>query len=438
MLMDSMNDKLEKKLLPIANKMANWRYLKAIRDAFLTLLPITLTGGIASVLGAAPIPKEEATGFLLLWAQFAENANFILTWVNTATIGAMSLYFGIGITYYLCRDYKINPFTPLLVNISGFLMLVIEPQTLGWDGTIADLSYIGGKGLIPAMIISIFTVEAYRFMTARNFGRIKLPPSVPEVLSTTFANMVPCLVILFVYSIGFVVFHGMGTSMAGFLYRVISPSFAATDNVFFVILVTVVTHFLFFFGIHDTAVSGFVGPIREGNLAMNAAQHLAGEPMQFVYTTPFWVYFVIIGGCGCALALAFLLLRCKSHVCRYVGRIGIIPSFFGINEPIVFGLPVVLNPIFFIPFVLAPLVNGIAAYLLMSAGVMGKTFALLSWNMPNIFGAFLSTLDWKGVAFIVVFTVIDMAIYYPFVKIYDDQQLKLELEGDGDDEDDDE
>lgn len=435
MQLGSLNEQLEMKLLPIANKMANWRYLKAIRDSFLTLLPITLTGGIASVLGACPIPVEEATGPMLWWAEFATSANFVLTWINTVTIGALSLYFGIGIVYYLCRHYKIHPFTPLLVNISGFLMLVVGPESLGWDGTIANLSYIGGQGLIPAMIISIFTVEAYRFMTSRNFGRIKLPPSVPEVLTDTFANMVPCLVILLVFSLAFAGFNSMGTTMAGFLCMVISPTFAASDNIFFLIAVTVVTHFLFFFGIHDTAITGFVGPIREGNLAVNAAAHLAGEPMQFIYTTPFWVYFVIIGGCGSVLALAILLLRCKSRVCKYVGRIGIIPSFFGINEPIVFGLPVVLNPVFFIPFILAPVVNAIAAYLLMSAGVMGKTFALLSWNMPNIFGAFLSTMDWKSIVFILAFTVIDMLIYYPFLKVYDKQQLQLELEGDDDDDD---
>lgn len=433
--MSSINETIERKLLPIANKMASWRYLKAIRDSFLTLLPITLTGGIASVLGAAPFAKEEADGFLYMWAVFAEEANFILSWINTVTIGALALYFGIGIVYYLCRHYKINPFTPLLVNIAGFLMLVVGPQSLGWDGTIADLSYIGGKGLIPSMIIAIFTIEAYRFMTAKNFGRIKMPPSVPEVLSDTFANMVPCLVIMLIYSLLFVLFHSMGTTMAGFLYMVISPSFAAADNLFFVILVTLVTHFLFFFGIHDTAITGFVGPIRESNLAVNAAAQLAGEPLQFIYTTPFWVYFVIIGGCGSVLALAILLLRSKSRVCRYVGRIGIIPSFFCINEPIVFGLPIVLNPIFFIPFMLAPLVNGIAAYLLMSMGVLEKTFALLSWNMPNIFGAFLSTMDWKAVVFILVFIVVDAIIYYPFLKVYDKQQYQLELEG-GDEDDD--
>lgn len=432
--MASINETIERKLLPIANKMANWRYLKAIRDSFLTLLPITLTGGIASVLGAAPFAKEEAEGFFYAWAVFAENANFILTWINTVTIGALAFYFGIGITYYLCRHYKIHPFTPLLVNIVGFLMLVVGPQTLGWDGTIADLSYIGGKGLIPAMIISIFTVEAYRFMTAKNFGRIKMPPSVPEVLSDTFANMVPCIVIILVFSLGFVLFHSMGTTMAGFLYMVIAPSFAASDNIVFLTLVILVTHFLFFFGIHDTAITGFVGPIRESNLAVNAAAQLAGEPLQFIYTTPFWVYFVIIGGCGSVLALGILLLRSKSKMCKYVGRIGIIPSFFGINEPIVFGLPVVLNPIFFIPFMLAPLVNGIAAYLLMSAGILEKTFALLSWNMPNIFGAFLSTMDWKGVVFIIVFTIVDALIYYPFFKVYEKQQIQLETEGEEDDE----
>lgn len=433
MKFNNISDKLESKLLPIANKMAGWKYLKIIRDSFLTLLPVTLAGGIASVLGAAPVTEDTTNGFLLAWASFAQENNFILTWINTVTIGALSLYFAIGITYYLCRHYKINPFTPIMITITGFMMLVIEPKELGWTGTIADLSYIGGKGLIPAMLIGFFTVEAYHFMTERNFGRIKLPPSVPEVLSNTFAQLVPCLVILLIYSLGFIGFHSMGTSMAGFIYMTIAPSFESADNVFFIILVTFVTHFLFFFGIHDTAIAGFVGPIREGNLAVNATQHLANEAMTFVYTTPFWVYFCIIGGCGCVLALGILCLRAKSKTNRYVGRIGIIPSFFGINEPLVFGVPVIMNPIFFIPFILAPLANAVCAFLLIDNGIIGKTFAMLSWNMPNIFGAFLSTMDVNGILFILLFTVIDILIYYPFFKIYDKQQVALENSGEGED-----
>lgn len=427
-------ERFEQRLLPIANKLSGNRHIKAIRDSFLTLLPITLTGGIASVLAAAPITETTTNGFLLAWASFAQENNFILTWINTVTLGAMSLYFAIGLTYYLCRHYKINPFTPLLITIVGFIMLIVEPKELGWAGTIADLSYIGGKGLIPAMIVAFFTVESYRYMTEHHFGKINLPPSVPEVLSNTFAQLVPCLAIMFVYSLFYILFHSMHTSMAGFMYSVIAPTFEAADNLLFVILVTLVTHVLFFLGIHDTAIAGFVGPIREGNLAINAAAQLAGESMDYIYTTPFWVYFCVIGGCGSVLALGFLLFRAKSKTNRYVGRIGLIPSFFGINEPIVFGVPIIMNPIFFIPFIMAPMVNAVCAFLLMKAGVIGKTFSMVSWNMPNIFGAFFSTMDYKAVLFIVLFTIVDMVIYYPFFKVYDKQQVALETQEEAENE----
>ena len=307
-------------------------------------------------------------------------------------------------------------------------MLCIAPQSLGWDGKIVEISYLDGKGLIPAIFIAIFTVEVYHLLRKKNVGRIKMPDSVPASLSETFASLVPGIIILGVFVLIFALFNALGTTMPGFIYSTLEPAFTAADTLPFAIIATLLVHVFWFFGIHDAALSGILSPIRDGGLSLNAAAHVAGQSLPNIFTTPFWVYFVVIGGCGSCLALAILLIRSKSKQLRTVGKIGIVPTFFGISEPIIFGVPLMLNPIFFIPFIFGSVVNATIAYILMDIGIIGKTFAMLSWQMPSIFGAFLSTMDIKAFLLIIVLIIIDILIYYPFFKMYDNELLAEEKE----------
>lgn len=431
---DTLSEKMEKHILPLANKMSSQRHLKAIRDAFISLMPITLAGGIAAILGSAPVTETTTNGFLLAWAAFAEQNSLLLNWVNALTLGSMSLYVCIAITYFLCKRYKSDFLLPIMLSTLGFMMLCIAPQSLGWDGKVVEISFMDGRGLIPAIFISIFTVEFYHFMRKKNFGRISMPDSVPASLSDTFASLFPGLVIIGCYVVLFAIFNALGQTMASWLYSVLSPTFTAADSLWFAIFATIMVHIFWFFGIHDAALSGILSPIRDGGLSLNAGAHLAGEALPKIFTTPFWVYFVVIGGCGSCLALALLILRSKSKQMRTVGKIGLIPAFFGISEPIIFGLPLMLNPIFFIPFVGVSTLNCIISYLCMSTGLIGRTFSMLSWQMPSIFGAFLSTMDWKALVLIVALVALDMVFYYPFCKIYEKQCVALEEEEEADEQ----
>ena len=157
------NEKIEKHILPLANKLSSQRHLKAIRDAFISLMPITLMGGVAAVIGAAPVTEETTNGFLLAWASFAQDNATLLSWINALTLGGMAVYVCIGITYFLTKHFKHDVLMPTMLSVCGFLMLVLTPQQLGWDGKIAEISYMDGRGLLPAIIIAIFTVEAYHF-----------------------------------------------------------------------------------------------------------------------------------------------------------------------------------------------------------------------------------------------------------------------------------
>lgn len=426
MNIDKMSQSMEKYVMPVAEKFGNERHLQAIRDAFMSLLPLTFTGGIAAVLNSAPSVETAGSGITLAWARFAAENSTIFSWVNALTLGAMSLYICIGIIHFLCRGANIESFLPILLGVCGFWMLVVEPQSLGWDGKVVEMSYMDGKGLIPAMIISILTADLYCCMRKREFGKISLPDTVPPSLSDVFASIVPGAVLMVIYIALFTIMNKMGTTFPRLIYGILSPSLSAMDNLGFTMIITLLVHVFWFFGIHDAALSGVLGPIRDGNLSINAVAHAAGEALPSIFTTPFWVYFVVIGGCGSVLSLAILLSASKSKQLKAIGRLGAVPAFFGISEPIIFGLPLMLNPVFFIPFMTTSVINGAIAFLAMSSGLVGKTYAMLSWQMPSLIGAFFSTMDWKAPILILILMAIDGLIYFPFFKIYERNMVKVE------------
>ncbi len=417
---------MEKYVMPAANKLGNERHLRAIRDAFMSLLPITFTGGIAAVISSAPSVESAGNGLTLAWARFVADNATIFSWINALTLGAMSLYICIGIIHFLCKTEKIESFLPILLGVCGFLMLVVEPQSLGWDGKVAEISYMDGKGLIAAMLISILTADLYCFMRKREFGKISLPDTVPASLSDVFASIVPGAILMILYIAVFAVMNKMETTLPKLIYGILSPSLAAVDNLGFTIVITLLVHIFWFFGIHDAALSGVLAPIRDGNLSLNAAAQAAGETLPNIFTTPFWVYFVVIGGCGSVLALAVMLATSKSKQLKAIGRLGLIPAFFNISEPIIFGLPLMLNPIFFVPFLSTSVINGAIAFLTMQFGLIGKSYAMLSWQMPSVIGSFFSTMDWKAPILILILIVIDGLIYFPFFKMYERTMVKLE------------
>lgn len=426
MNIEKMSQSMEKYVMPVAEKFGNERHLQAIRDAFMSLLPLTFTGGIAAVINSAPSVETAGSGLTMAWARFTAENSMIFSWINALTLGAMSLYICIGIIHFLCRNEKIESFLPILLGVCGFWMLVVEPQSLGWDGKVVEMSYMDGKGLIPAMLISIITADLYCAMRKKNFGKITLPDTVPPSLSDVFASIVPGAVLMIIYIAVYTMMNKMGTTFPKLIYGIISPSLSAIDNLGFTVLITLLVHVFWFFGIHDAALSGVLGPIRDGNLSLNAVAHAAGETLPSIFTTPFWVYFVAIGGCGSVLALTILLSVSKSKQLKAIGRLGAVPAFFGISEPVIFGLPLMLNPVFFVPFMVTSALNAAIAFLAMSFGIVGKTYAMLSWQMPSIIGAFFSTMDWKAPILIVLLIIMDGLIYFPFFKMYEKTMVKVE------------
>lgn len=425
---DSISAKMDQYISPIANKLSQQRHLKAIRDAFMSMLPITLFGSIPIILNAAPVTEDTTNIFLLAWADFAEKNSLALNWISGLTLNAMSLFICMGVVYFLCRHYKEDVLRPMMFAIAGFLMLVLTPMKMGWEGNEVEISFLDGRGILMALFVAIVTVEGYHWMRKKNIGRITMPDSVPASLSETFAALVPGVILMTFFAILFVIFHNFNTTAVQFIYEAMSPSLQAADSLPFTILSIFLIHLFWFFGIHDAALAGILGPIRDGNLSINAAEKVAGSDLSRIFTTPFWTYFVIIGGSGSVLALSLLMIFSRSKQLSTVGKVGFIPSIFGLSEPMIFGTPLILNPIFFFPFIFTSVFNGIVTYLCMAGGIVGKTFAVFSWQMPAPIGAFLSTMDWRAVVLVILLIVIDGLIYYPFLKVYEKNLIKLESE----------
>ncbi len=426
MKLESITAWMDKHITPFANKMANQRHLAAIRDTFMTMLPITLFGSIFVIIGAAPPVNSHSNGLLIAWASFAKQNALTLSWLSAVSMSAMSVFICVGITYFLCQHYHENPLSPIIFSLTGFFMLVFDPKQLGFTGNIVDVSYWDGRGIIIAILIAILTTEAYHAMRKHDFGRIKMPKGVPSALSESFASFVPALIILAVDALIFILCQANHTTAVKAIYSFLSPSFKVADSLPATILLTILVHLFWFFGIHDAALAGILGPIRDGNLSINATAKLAGQALPRIFTTPFWVYFVIIGGCGSVLALAIIMSFSKSKQMKTVGRVGLIPALFNISEPMIFGTPLMLNPIFFIPFVFTSVINAIISYCAMSLGLIKKTFALFSWQMPSPIGAFLSTMDWRAAVLVIGLIILDAAFYYPFMKVYEKDMLKEE------------
>ncbi|KAK9670950.1 Phosphotransferase system, EIIC, partial [Popillia japonica] len=374
---------MERFIGPLSNKMAKQCHLKAIRNTFITLLPVLFFGGLIAILGAAPVSETTTNGFMLAWAEFVKDNSMILGWMNTISLGFLSLYVCIGITYFLAKHYAMEVFIPIIISISAFSMVAISPQELAYGNVLAQMTYFDGKGLLLAFLVSIASLEAYRIMGAKNIGRIKMPDNVPPALADSFSALVPALIILAVWGTVFVACWKNGTTFAEWLSMIIAPAIKATDTLGFVIFVSILLNFAWFFGIHNGVFEGFLGPIEYGNLSLNAAAVASGIALPQVFTVAFWCYFGIIGGLGNVLSLSILCALSKSKQIKIVGRLGFIPALFGISEPLTFGLPIMLNPIFFIPCILTGVMNVTITYLLMSANIIGRTYAQLSYNMPS-------------------------------------------------------
>jgi PTS system cellobiose-specific IIC component len=289
---------------------------------------------------------------------------------------------------------------------------------------------MGSQGLFVAMILAIFTVEVQRKFVEKNLI-IRMPEGVPPTVARSFAALIPGFVIITsIWIIHMILIKTVHLTIPEAINKLIAiPLMRLGSTLPAVILAILAIQLLWSVGIHGAAlVGGILGPIWLTFTQQNAAAKMAGEKiLPHIVTQQFFDIFIYIGGSGTTLALALLLLfATKSEQLKAVGKSAIGPGIFNINEPITFGMPIVMNPVMIIPFILAPIAAGLITYFAMALNLVARPYALIPWTTPVLISGFLTTGDWKAIILQIINFAVAGAIYYPFLKLWDNKKLEEE------------
>lgn len=403
---------IEKRIAPPLVKFGNQRHMAAIRSALIRIIPLIIVGSIPLIFTS--LPFESLANF------FAPVVPALNT-LNGMTMGFMSLYLSVSLGAELAKAYKMEPITAAMVSLACFL---ITAAPIG-DGVMAVANF-GGSGMFTVFITTIIVVEFMRLCRDKHIG-IKMPEQVPETISASFSALVPMAILLVFFWVISVV---LKFDLTALLSKVISPLMSLTDTWYAVVLCTLFLTALWFVGIHGGSftVWGVLYPFLVAGIAENAAARAAGEEMVRVFTEPFVFNWIMVGGVGFTLPLIAIFWKSKSIRLREVTRVELAPGLFNINEPFIFGIPIVLNPILLIPFVGISVFAGLYGYILTRVGLISTTFVQTPWSIPPLIGPYLSTGgDWRAVVAQVILIVIVGIMWYPFAKIWEKRCIAEEI-----------
>lgn len=349
------------------------------------------------------------------------------------TMYIMSLYAVYGMGNSLAKSYGLDGLSGGVMSVMAFL-LTITPVNVSADanagiaGFVLPMASLGSGGLFVGMIVTFIAINIFR-LTQNSKFHITMPEQVPPSVSRSFEALTPTLLVMLL--IGSITYY-LGFNWNGAITAIITPLVAATDTLPGVLLVCFLTCFFWFFGIHGVSIVGSIArPLWLALLEQNAnaaASGVAGTALPAIGAEPFYQWFIWIGGSGCTIGLAILLVTvCKSKYLKDLGRIGIAPALFNINEPLIFGAPVVLNLTLAIPFVVTPMISATIAWVATSLGLVNRVVITAPWTLPGPVGAYLATGgDWRAAVLCCILIAVSIACYFPFVKMYDKQFLDQE------------
>lgn len=417
---------------PFFEKISRNKYLRAIRDGFIAGMPVILFSSIFILIAYVP----NAWGFH--WSKDIET--FLMT-PYSYSMGILAFFVGgttaKALTDSMNRDLpatnQINFISTMLASMVGFLLMAAEPAKEGGFLT----AFMGTKGLLTAFIAAFVTVNVYK-VCVKNNVTIRMPDEVPPNISQVFKDLIPfTLSVVLLYALELVVKASLHVTVAESIGTLLAPLFSAADGYVGITIIFGAFAFFWFIGIHGPSiVEPAIAAITYANAEVNLNLLQQGMHADKILTSGTQMFIVTMGGTGATLVVPFMFMwLCKSKRNRAIGRASVVPTFFGVNEPILFGAPLVLNPIFFIPFIFAPIANvWIFKFFIETLGMNSFT-ANLPWTTPGPLGIVLGTnFQFLSFALAALLIVVDIAIYYPFLKVYDEQILEEERSGKANDE----
>ena len=417
---------------PFFEKISRNKYLRAIRDGFIAGMPVILFSSIFILIAYVP----NAWGF-----HWSKDIETLLMTPYSYSMGILAFFVGgttaKALTDSMNRDLpatnQINFISTMLASMVGFLLMAAEPVKEGGFLT----AFMGTKGLLTAFIAAFITVNVYK-VCVKNNVTIRMPDEVPPNISQVFKDLIPfTLSVVLLYALELVVKASLHVTVAESIGTLLAPLFSAADGYLGITIIFGAYAFFWFVGIHGPSiVEPAIAAITYANAEVNLKLIQQGMHADKILTSGTQMFIVTLGGTGATLVVPFMFMwLTKSKRNRAIGRASVVPTFFGVNEPILFGAPLVLNPIFFIPFIFAPIANvWIFKFFIDTLGMNSFT-ANLPWTTPAPLGLVLGT-NFQFLSFVLaaLLIVVDVVIYYPFLTVYDEQILEEERSGKSNDE----
>lgn len=411
---------------PFFEKISRNPYLRAIRDGFIAAMPVILFSSIFLLVAFVP----NIFGFT--WSDEAVAAimkpyGYTMGIVAALVAGTTAKSLTDAFNRQLPKTNQINFISTMIASISGFLLLASD----GIEGGFAN-GYMGTKGLLTAFLAAFITVNIYK-VCVKNNVTIRMPDEVPPNVSQAFKDVIPYALSIFVlYGIDLATRQFLGTNVAEAILKLFEPLFTAADGYVGITIIFGAYALFWFVGIHGPSiVEPAIAAITYANIETNFQLLQAGQHADKILTSGTQMFIVTMGGTGATLVVPFMFMwLTKSKRNKAIGRASVVPTFFGVNEPILFGAPLVLNPVFFVPFILAPIANVWIFKFFVDTLKMNSFSVNLPWTTPGPLGIVMGT-NFAPLAFVlaILLVVVDVLIYYPFLKVYDEQILAEEQSG---------
>ena len=426
-----MKDKLQNVLLSISSKVETNKYLGSIKEAFTMFVPFIIVGSFGSMLN---ILVSGANG-LAQWVPWLSNLSPAFTAINFVTISCMSLPIAFLIGYKLAEKENLPQLESGLIGLLSYL--AVCPNTISTvveglkDPVVVNglgAGVIGAQGLFVSMIMSMVAVKFFGLLTNIDAFKIKMPDSVPTGIARSFNILIPIFIIITAFSVGGCLFNTFtGNYLNVWIYNIIQLPLQALANTTGGFLVLALVNQLFWFlGIHGgMVIEGVRGPLSAAGLAENISAVQAGGVATNILTRGFWTSFVVVGGGGITLSLLiaiFIFSKREDH--KSIAKFSLIPGICGINEPVVFGLPLVLNPIFAIPFILNSVIAAFIAVVATNIGFLSCGVLDCPPGLPVFVTGFISY-GIHGIIVQAIILIVTFIIWAPFV-LMSNKQAKLE------------
>ena len=411
---------------PFFEKLSRNIYLRAIRDGFIAGMPVILFSSIFILMTYVPNswgfqwPKDIEA---LLMKPYGYSMGILALLVAGTTAKSLTD----SVNRSMEKTNQINYMSTLLAAIVGLLLLAADPIENGFA-----TGFLGTKGLLTAFISAFVTVNIYK-VCVKNNVTIRMPDEVPPNISQVFKDVIPfTLSVVSLYVLDILARNFVGAGVAESVGKFFAPLFSAADGYLGITLIFGAFAFFWFVGIHGPSiVEPAIAAITYANAEVNLQLLQQGQHADKILTSGTQMFIVTMGGTGATLIVPFMFMWiCKSKRNKAIGRASVVPTFFGVNEPILFGAPIVLNPVFFIPFILAPIANVWIFKFFIDVLGMNSFTANLPWTTPGPLGIILGTnFQLLSVVLAATLIAVDFIIYYPFVKVYDEQILEEERSG---------